>query len=177
MRRPRRKVLPAVAAAALAGTLALAAPGATSHPAEDDGDASADMSQASGVALLEAEIDAMVAAGVPQTHPKLALLRADLAALQHGLRTEPIPEPGVDLSPGSATRDAEVDRRDASLWDHGQVPCEPIPPDLLTAADIAGAICRSEPQPDGSSLYVATVPGGVEHVVEFAADGSVTRLR
>lgn len=177
MRRPRRKALSAAAVAALAGTLALTAPGATSHPAEDDGDQSVGVAQASGVALLQAEIDAMVAAGVEENEPKLAMLRADLAALQHGLRTEPRPEPGVDLSPGSATRDAEVDRRDASLWDHGEVPCEPIPPDLLTAEEVVGATCRSEPRSDGSSLYVATLPDGTEHAVEFAADGSVTRLR
>jgi hypothetical protein len=173
-----RVLAPAAVLVSLAA-LALAAPGATSRPAEEGDDAAADVAQASGVILLEAEIDDMRAAGVPEDDPKLAMLRSELAALEDDLRTEPVPEPGVDMSPEAATRAADVDagaEADTSLWDDGAVPCEPIPPDLLTAEEIAGATCRSEPRPDGSALYVATTPSGTDLVVEFHPDGSATRL-
>jgi hypothetical protein len=132
----------------------------------------------SGEALLEAEIATMEEAGLPADHPKMQMLRDDLASLRNGQRVEAPAEPGVDLSDvGTAGGRARHERNDTSLWDDGPVECEPIPPDLLTAEELAGATCRSEPQADGSSLYVATAPDGIEHVVRFGADGSVTRQR
>lgn len=131
-----------------------------------------------GEAMLEAEIASLEASGVRADHPKLEMLRHDLASLQAGRRAaaDAPAEPGVDLSDVSASG-ARAERDDASLWDDGAVECEPVPPDLLTAAEIAGATCRSLPQGDGSSLYVATAPDGREHVVRFGADGTVTRQR
>jgi hypothetical protein len=170
-RKPRRLLtLAATLGGAALTTLAATMPSATGGPREDDA-----TEAASGVQTLRAEIEAMVAAGLPPTDPKLALLQEDLAALEAGTGAAPRGEPGVVLSE-QGIRDVEVDRRDASLWDHGEVPCEPIPPDLLTAADIAGASCRNEPQPDGSARYVAVRPDGGEIVVVFGADGTVTRL-
>jgi hypothetical protein len=132
----------------------------------------------SGEALLESEIAMMEEAGLPADHPKLQMLRDDLASLRDGRRVEAPDEPGVDLSDvGTAGARARSERNDASLWDEGPVQCEPIPPDLLTAEELAGATCRSEPQADGSSLYVATAPDGTEHVVRFGPDGTVTRQR
>jgi len=178
LRQRLRSAVPLVALGS-AAALVLFAPGATIRPADSrpvNDRHLAEATEGSGMTLLEAEIAAMVAAGVPEGDAKLALLRADLAALQDNVGVAPVPEPGVDMSLGDATRDAEEDRADASLWDDGEVPCEPIPPNLLTAAEIAGATCRSEPQADGSSLYIATTPAGTELTVEFHPDGTVTRL-
>jgi hypothetical protein len=131
----------------------------------------------SGEVLLEREIAAMEASGIATDHPKLVTLREELDDLRAGARRQPHApaEPGVDLSDVSASR-ARQERHDAALWDDGVVQCEPIPPDLLTVEEIAGAACRSLPQPDGSSLYVATRPDGTEHTVRFGSDGSVVRL-
>jgi hypothetical protein len=128
--------------------------------------------------VLEAEIAAMEDSGIRADHPKLEMLRDELAAVRAAARRhdDAPAEPGVDLSDAGAAG-ARRERHDATLWDDGLVECEPIPPDLLTAAEIAGATCRSLPQPDGTSLYVATAPDGTEHVVRFGADGSVTRQR
>lgn len=129
-----------------------------------------------GEVMLEAEIAGMERSGIRADHPKLEMLRDELAELRAGGNVDAPAEPGVDLSDvGHAG--ARQERDDASLWDDGIVECEPIPPDLLTATEIAGSTCRSLPQPDGSSLYVATAPDGSEHVVRFGADGSVTRQR
>jgi hypothetical protein len=129
--------------------------------------------------VLEAEIAAMEDSGIPTDHPKLAMLRDELAAVRAGARRhdDAPAERGVDLSDVGAAGARQERHDDATLWDEGPVECEPIPPDLLTAAEIAGATCRSLPQPDGSSLYVATAPDGTEHVVRFGADGRVTRQR
>lgn len=135
-----------------------------------------------GIEVLEAELAALTDAGVPEGDPKLEMLQDDLVELREGLRADAPREPGVDLSDvgtGGARRqrEREREREDESLWDDGTVMCEPIPPDLLTAEEIAGATCRSSLQPDGSNLYVATRPDGTEHAVRFAPDGTVTRLR
>jgi hypothetical protein len=131
-----------------------------------------------GEAMLEAEIASLESSGVRADHPKLEMLRDDLASLEAGrdAAADAPAEPGVDLSDVGAGG-ARQERDDARLWDDGAVECEPVPPDLLTAAEIAGATCRSLPQSDGSSLYVATRPDGTEHVVRFGADGTVTRER
>jgi hypothetical protein len=135
-----------------------------------------------GIEVLEGEIDAMVDAGLPEGDPKLEMLQDELAELRQGLRVNPPREPGVDLSDVATSGARRAEEReqasqDEALWDDGTVVCEPIPPDLLTAEEVAGATCRSELQPDGSNLYVATRPDGTEHAVRFAPDGSVTRLR
>jgi hypothetical protein len=50
-----------------------------------------------------------------------------------------------------------------------------VPPDLLTAEDIAGATCASTLDGEGGSRYAATAPDGTVRTVRFGADGSVTR--
>jgi hypothetical protein len=113
--------------------------------------------------------------------PKVRLLQDDLDALERGRDLTPPPEPDNDVPAilgDPATRDdtdAAVDTSDASLWDDGAVQCEVIPPDLLTAADIAGATCASTLDGDGGSHYTATGRDGTVRTVHFAADGDVTR--
>jgi hypothetical protein len=139
-----------------------------------------------GARLLEAEIESMEAGGVAPDDPKLQLLEDDLAALERGQRTAPPREPDVDVGavlgdPATALRDATDDAGDAgdagdsSLRDDGAVACEVVPPDLLTAADIAGATCTSTLDADGGSRYAAVAPDGTVRTVRFAPDGSVTR--
>jgi hypothetical protein len=106
------------------------------------------------------------------------MLQDDLDALDRGRDVTPPSEPGVDVArvlSHPATRDAAVDTSDASLWDDGAVQCEVVPPDLLTAADIAGATCASTLDGDGGSRYTATGRDGTVRTVHFAPDGSVTR--
>jgi hypothetical protein len=114
------------------------------------------------------------------------LLEDDLAALERGQRTAPPREPDVDVGavlgdPATALRDATDDAvgtddaGDSSLRDDGAVACEVVPPDLLTAADIAGATCTSTLDADGGSRYAAVAPDGTVRTVRFAPDGSVTR--
>jgi hypothetical protein len=145
-----------------------------------------------GVRLLEAEIESMEAGGVAPDDPKLQLLEDDLAALERGQRTVPPREPDVDVGavlgdPATALRDATDqvgdagdngntgDAGDRGLRDDGAVACEVVPPDLLTAADIAGATCTSTVDADGGSRYAAVAPDGTVRTVRFAPDGSVTR--
>lgn len=136
-----------------------------------------------GARLLEAEIESMEAGGVAPDDPKLQLLEDDLAALERGQRTAAPREPGVDVGavlgdPASALRDATDqagDAGDSSLRDDGAVVCEVVPPDLLTAADIAGATCTSTLDADGGSRYAAVAPDGTVRTVRFGPDGNVTR--
>ena len=130
---------------------------------------------AAGVAVLQSELDALAQAGLPPEHPKARMLRDDLDALERGMVTTSPTEADVDI-PGMIARGARAGAgTDDDQVDDGAVPCEPIPPDLLTVADIAGATCTSSLQPDGSSLYTATRPDATEVVVRFAPDGVVTR--
>jgi hypothetical protein len=165
-------VLVTTATAGLAATIAGAA----------DGSATADQ-QGGGAAVLESEIGAMRAGGADDG--KVAMLEDDLEALEEGRTVDAPAEPGVDMrqvldgSGGGGARDAGDDARDhatASDLDEGRVQCEVIPPDLLTASDIAGATCTSTPQADGTSLYRAAAPDGTVRTVRFGADGSVRRL-
>jgi hypothetical protein len=71
---------------------------------------------------------------------------------------------------------ADAGGLDTSLMDNGEVTCEPIPGELLTATEIVGATCSSLLQPDGSSLYVAERPDGTRTAVLFEAESRVTRL-
>ena len=130
--------------------------------------------EAAGVAVLRSELATMTRAGLPPEHPKARMLQDDLDALERGMVTTSPTEADVDI-PGMIARGARAGTDADELADDGEVPCEPIPPDLLTVADIAGATCTSSPEPDGSSLYTATRPDGTEVVVRFAPDGVVTR--
>ena len=49
-------------------------------------------------------------------------------------------------------------------------------PGLLSAADVAEAVCVSVPQPDGTSRYVAVGRDGTVRSVLFGPDGMVRRL-
>jgi hypothetical protein len=128
-----------------------------------------------GVTLLEAEIAALVDAGTPEGDPRLEMLQDELAALRRGLRTPAPDEPGVDLSDVGPDR-VRRERADRSLWDHGPVVCEPVPPGVVTAEEVAGATCRSLLRADGSSLYLVRRPDGQEIRVRFGTDGRVTRF-
>ncbi len=59
-------------------------------------------------------------------------------------------------------------------WQSGPVECEPVP-QMLSAAEIAGASCTSVPQPDGSSRYVAVAGDSTVRTVAFGNDGQVRR--
>jgi hypothetical protein len=128
-----------------------------------------------GVTLLEAEIAALVDAGTAEGDPRLEMLQDELAALRRGLRTRAPGEPGVDLSDVGPDR-VRRERADRSLWDNGPVVCEPVPPGVVTAEEVAGATCRSLLRADGSSLYLVRRPDGQEIRVRFRTDGRVTRL-
>ena len=148
-------------------------------PGDHDRPAGASVAASSGVAVLRSELDAMEAAGLPADHPKVEMLRDDLASFERGVHTAAPVEPGVDQVAGqidAATRAADADgAADEASLDDGRVDCEPLP-GLLTAADVADARCSSLVQPDGSNLYVADRPDGTRTTVHFAPDGTVTRL-
>ena len=127
----------------------------------------------SGTAVLRNELESMLASGISKDHAKIRMLREDLAALEKGREATAATEVGVDVAAMLAAADTE--ELDTSLMDNGAVTCEPIPGDLLTAAEITGATCSSLLQPDGSSLYVAERPDGTRTTVLFEADGRVTR--
>ena len=138
--------------------------------------AGAETATSGGIAVLQAELDAMAADGLPAEHPKARMLWADLEALEQGMRTTVATEAGIDVAgriAAGTARTAGV--TDQATLDDGAVECEPLPPDLLTAAELAGAVCTSVLQPDGSSLYVAVAPDGTRSAVRFGADGTVTR--
>jgi hypothetical protein len=173
LRSPTRRLV-ITSAVALTGTVGAVLGVAALSSAQQDEHRS---SRPAGIALLEAEIDALVAGGIEEGHPKLEMLQDELTELEAGMRADPPPEPGVDRSAaegstGGARRQDHLDR----VLDDGPVQCEPIPPDLLTPAEIADATCESTIEPDGSSLYVATGPDGTQHAVRFHPDGTVTRL-
>jgi len=193
---------PAVAAALAVGAIAVAVAALFAIPASqadgagssgrvaaggDDGrpvsrtDGSTD---AVGVDILRSEVEAMLASGMAPDDPKVAALQRDLASLERGTRIRQPGEPGLDMSRvlgaprGRGARSVAVDEvtpRTSTAWDQGAVDCEPLPPNLLTAADVAGARCASVPQPDGSGRYVALAPDGTLRVVQFEPDGPVTR--
>lgn len=131
--------------------------------------------------IMRAEIDGMLASGIPADHPKVARLEDDLAAMEAGAQTTPPGEPGLDLSgvlgtpSGRGARSLDDTGDEAVAWDSGMVECEPVPPDVLTAGEVAGAQCASAPQPDGSTRYVALAVDGTARVVRFAPHGSVSR--
>jgi hypothetical protein len=143
------------------------------------GSATADQ-QGGGARVLESEIDAMREGGADDG--KVALLEDDLEALEEGREVDAPAEPGVNMGrvlsagKGGARGAEDTNREAAEYHDDGRVQCEAIPPNLLTASDIAGARCSSTLRPDGSSLYRAVAPDGTVRTVRFGADGSVTRM-
>jgi hypothetical protein len=167
-----------VAGAALAATVATIAGAAQPTRSGEQ--------QGGGAALLSDEIAAMRASGLSADNPKVRMLQDDLDALERGRAVKAPAEPGIDMrsrlgEPGGRSADdgrtTTADRSDTSAWDDGPVQCEEVPPDLLTAADIAGARCTSTLDPDGGSHYTAMLPDGTVHSVHFAPDGTVTRER
>jgi hypothetical protein len=151
--------------------------------------ASAALSQESGPTRLEAdlqdEIDAMIASGIPADHPKVRMLEESLAALEAGADAPAKRDRGADVGGLLAEAEAADDAgarvaaaaaaAGAPLWESGTVECEPVP-GLLAADEIAGAVCVSVPQPDGTNRYVAVGADGVARTVLFGADGLVQRL-
>jgi hypothetical protein len=121
---------------------------------------------------IQREIDAMTDSGIPANHPKVELLEDQRDELRRGARASPPEEPGVDL--GQRVADAEAAVKTGPAWQSGTVDCEPVP-QILTADEVAGAICVSVPQPDGSTRYVAVGGDGVVRTVSFGADGEVGR--
>jgi hypothetical protein len=148
--------------------------------------ASASLSQPAPVPAeqqLQAEIDGMIAAGLDPHHPKVEMLREDLAALRSGA-TAPTPEelgvdPGavVDAARAAESADGAPDRAAAAepTWDSGPVECEVVP-GLLGPDEVAGAACVSVPQPDGTSRYLAIAADGTVRAVLFGPDGQIRRL-
>jgi hypothetical protein len=152
--------------------------------------ASAALSQESGPTRLEAdlqdEIDAMIASGIPADHPKVRMLEESLAALEAGADAPAKRDRGADVGgllaeaeaaddAGARVAAADAAAAGAPLWESGTVECEPVP-GLLAADEIAGAVCVSVPQPDGTNRYVAVGADGVARTVLFGADGLVQRL-
>jgi hypothetical protein len=181
--------------AALAATLVLAAVGASAA-------ASAALSEPPPVPAaneMRAEIDAMIESGMSPDDPKIQMLEDEVAELEAGATATPRREPGVDVGAtleaaeaAEAAEDADVSTRSAGpsaapgaagvpagggqpAWESGPVQCEAVP-GLLGAAEIAGALCVSVPQPDGTSRYVAVAPDGTVRSVAFGHDGDVRRL-
>jgi hypothetical protein len=153
---------------------------------------------------VQGEIDAMIESGVPEDDPKVEMLEDQVDELRRSDRADPPREPGVDLrqrvaDARAAERAADRARDQAGragagsaasadvagqvtaagvptgpAWQRGTVECEPVP-QALTADEVAGAICVSVPQPDGSTRYVAVGRDGVVRTVAFGADGKVGR--
>ena len=164
-----------VAAVALAGVL-----GWTARDPASGGE-----TEPPPVAALRGEVDAMVASGVPEDHPKVEMLNEEADALAERWGEEGAPEPGVDLE-AEAARGAlasspdEAERQSAEVGTDlpartATVDCEPIP-HLLTPEEVAGARCMTVPQPDGSSLFVAVAPTGDVRTVGFRPGGEVARM-
>jgi hypothetical protein len=148
--------------------------------------------QAPAAAQVQAEVDAMIANGVPRNDPKVRMLEADARALEAAAaappRAEPVTEPGADRNAIAALADegavartpAEARARATEMRSDqpaelGSVQCEPIP-QLLSAREVKDAACHSVPQADGTSRYVAVTPAGRVLVVQFAPGGDVRRL-
>lgn len=142
---------------------------------------------------LQAEIDGMIEAGLPEDDPKVEMVEDQLEALEDGARVPARRERGVDTGAllaeaetadeslaatergaRTATADATV-AGDAAGWESGTILCEPLP-GLLSIDELAGATCLSIPQPDGTSRYVAVAPDGVVRSIHFGNDGDVYRL-
>jgi hypothetical protein len=149
---------------------------------------------------VQREIDAMIESGMPEDDPKVEMLEDQVDELRRGDRANPPKEPGVDLrrrvaearaaeraqnqagrtGAGSAASADVAGRATAGgvptgpAWQRGTVECEPVP-QALTADEVAGALCLSVPQPDGSTRYVAVGRDGVVRTVAFGADGKVGR--
>jgi len=145
-------------------------PDDTSEATSDTASASA---ASSGVAVLQGEIDAMTASGLPADHPKVAMLQEDLASFERGVGAAAPVDPGIDQVAGRIAAATRATGAEEAGLDNGRVDCEPLP-GLLTAADVAGAECSSLVQPDGSNLYVAEHPDGTRIAVRFSPDGSLT---
>lgn len=120
---------------------------------------------------IQDEIDGLRAGGVPEDSPKVAMLREQLARLRTGDTARPPRERGVDTGAVLAGRTDDA----TPAWQSGKVECEVVP-NLLSAAEVAGATCASVPQPDGTSRYVAVDRDGVIRVVRFGRQGDVRRL-
>ena len=167
-------VLVAVAAVVLGDGAGGAGTGGPGRPAAASAAAPA---VGRGVAVLQGEIAALEAGGLPADHPKVQLLRDDLTSLERGAARPVVPEPGVDVGArlaGDSARDGTgAATGGAGDFDDGPVACEPLPGGLLTPADIDGAECSSTLTPDGGSLYVAERPDGSTTAVRFAPDGSI----
>lgn len=119
--------------------------------------------------VLQSEIDAMIAAGMPARDQKVRMLEEELDALKHLEGRGRVPEKGVDLEEVArgGQRQVELDAPDpAEAWEDGPVECEPVP-QRLSVEDIAGASCFVEPQPGGGARYVAVAPDGRVHEVVF----------
>lgn len=125
----------------------------------------------SAQALLQADLDATLEAGLPADDPKVQMLEEEIAALDALEDAEPVPELEADQlesASGAGQRGATGDSDER--WDSGSVACEPLP-GLLTADALRGATCRVEPQGDGSVLYIVTFADGNEQAVPFG-DGT-----
>jgi hypothetical protein len=174
-RRVRRTLLPAVLV--VSGVLASAAASAT---LSDKAPAPAELEQ-----HLQDQIDAMRAAGLPASDPKVRALQATLDQMRATSRIRPQRDPQGDAGAllaeaGEQQADpraaaAEAAAEGEPLWESGPVDCEPVP-GLLSADELAGATCVSVPQPDGTSRFVALGADGVARIVLFGADGHVQRL-
>jgi hypothetical protein len=173
--------------------LALAAVGASAA-------ASARLSQPEPVPVVEEmrdQIDAMIDSGMSPDDPKVRMLEDQLAELEAGAEAAPPREPGVDVeaaleqaeaaeraedagvstqaAPSDASAAGQAAGESAPAWDSGPVMCEVVP-GALGPDEIAGALCVSVPQPDGTSRYVAVGPDGTVRTVAFGHDGAVRRL-
>lgn len=146
---------------------------------------------------MQAEIDAMVDAGMSPDDPKVEMLEQELDELEAGGDQAPPPEPGVDVEAlleqaeaAEAAEDAGIATRSAGpagaapgdgspggapAWESGEVMCEVVP-GQLGPEEIDGARCISVPQPDGTSRYVALGADGTVRTVAFGHDGAVRRL-
>jgi hypothetical protein len=186
---PRRRGAPRARGTVLLAVLALSAVAASAA-------ASSALSRSNAPApvtlqaQLQSEIDDMLAAGVPADSPKVRMLQESLDQLRSPDIGQPPRDPAGDVS-GLLSRDPSAVQPQAGVeeapdglvgagggapeWESGTVECEPIP-GLLTAAEIAGALCVSVPQPDGTSRYLAIGADGVARTVLFGADGQVRRL-
>jgi|RhiMethySRZTD1v2_1073278.scaffolds.fasta_scaffold18161_7 hypothetical protein len=143
---------------------------------------------------MREEIDDMVASGVPADDPKVEMLEEAAADLE-GADTSPPRDPGAagvgeriaaaeaadaagqeGVAPSAAPADGArtTGAAPAPAWESGPVLCEVVP-GQLGADEIAGALCASVPQPDGTDRYVAVTPDGTVRTVLFGADG-VRRL-
>lgn len=127
-------------------------------------------------AMLREQIDGLIAAGLPEDHPKVASLREDLRAMERSEADAVPAEPGIDLGAvvDAAREGVAAERGAAGAWDSGEIVCEPVP-GLLSVDDVADAVCFGVPQPDGTSRYVAIGRDQVAHVVAFGSDGAVGR--